>query len=165
MRWETATDPAEEAGIRVAHLRFGVVLGPRRGALGQMLPMFRLGLGGKLGRGSQWMSWISLSDAIRAILYVLDTPTLSGPVNVTSPDPVTNAEFTRSLARQLGRPAYLAMPEFALRLAFGDMADETLLASTRVIPEKLKAAGFQFEHPSIDQALAVALQATPVLSR
>lgn len=157
VRWETAAEAAEKAGIRVVHLRFGVVLDSRQGALAQMLPIFRTGLGGELGNGRQWMSWISLSDAIRAILYVLDTASLTGPVNVTSPNPVTNAEFTSALARQLGRPAFLSVPAFALKLAFGEMADEALLASTRAVPEKLNSAGFQFEHPTVDQGLAAAL--------
>ncbi|MGD0736504.1 MAG: TIGR01777 family oxidoreductase [Terracidiphilus sp.] len=169
-QWEAAAQPAVDAGIRVVHLRFGVVLGPaskshpgaaRRGALAKMLPIFRLGLGGPLGSGRQWMSWISLQDAVAAILFALQTPSLAGPVNLTAPNPVTNAEFTRTLARQLPRPAFFAAPAFALRLALGEMADEALLSSARVLPAKLTAAGFQFTHPTIDLALSVALAQQP----
>lgn len=157
-RWEAAAQPAVDAGIRVVHLRFGVVLGPGHGALEKMLPPFRLGLGGKLGNGRQWMSWVSLADAVAGILFALETPSLSGPVNLSSPNPVTNADFTRALARQLGRPAFFAVPAFALRLAFGEMANEALLASARVVPARLQSAGFQFAQPSIDEALAAALK-------
>jgi len=155
-QWEAAADPARQAGIRVVHLRFGVILG-RGGALARMLPIFRLGLGGPLGSGKQWMSWISLDDAIAAILFALATPSVAGPVNLTAPNPVTNAEFTRALARQLHRPAILPAPAFALRLALGQMADEALLASARVLPAKLTAAGFEFAHPTIERALEAAL--------
>jgi len=151
--WEAATAPAVEAGIRVALLRFGVVLDRRTGALVRMLPLFRLGLGGRLGSGKQWMSWISLPDLVAAVQFILDAPSLSGAINVTSPQPVTNAEFTRSLARCLHRPAVLPAPAFALRIALGRMADEALLSSTRALPRKLMEAGFRFAHPSIDDAL------------
>jgi uncharacterized protein (TIGR01777 family) len=157
VRWETAAEAAEKAGIRVVHLRFGVVLDSGQGALARMLPVFRFGLGGTLGDGRQWMSWISLPDAIRAVLLALDTPSLAGPVNVTAPNPATNSEFTSALAGQLGRPSFLPVPALALRLAFGEMANEALLASTRVIPEKLNSAGFRFEHPTVDKGLAAAL--------
>ncbi len=156
-QWEAAAEPAVKAGIRVVHLRFGVVLGPGRGALGQMLPLFRLGLGGRLGNGRQWMSWISLADAIEAILFALEAPSLVGPVNLTAPAPVTNAEFTRALALQLRRPAILPAPAFALRLAFGQMADEALLASARAVPTKLLSVGFRFAHPTVEAALAAGL--------
>ena len=155
-QWEAAAQPAVDAGIRVVHLRFGVVLGAGRGALSRMAPLFRLGLGGPLGSGRQWMSWISLADLVAAILLVLDTPALSGPVNLTTPAPVTNAEFTQALAHELGRPAFLTAPAFALRLALGQMADEALLASARVYPSKLTTAGFQFKYPTVAQALAAA---------
>ena len=157
-QWETAAQPAVEAGIRVVHLRFGVVLGPGPGALARMLPIFRLGLGGRLGSGRQWMSWISVEDAMRALLFALETPSLVGPVNLTAPSPVTNAEFTRELARQLRRPAFLPAPAFALQLALGQMADEALLASTRAVPSRLLVAGFRFAHPTVDKALAAALE-------
>jgi len=155
--WERAADPARGAGIRVVHLRLGVVLGPE-GALKQMLPPFRIGLGAQIGDGRQWMSWISVDDAVAAVLFALDRIEISGPVNVTSPNPVTNAEFTRALGRQLGRPAFLSAPAFAMKLIFGQMANEALLASIRVQPRKLLEAGFQFSHPKLDQALAAALK-------
>ncbi len=157
-QWEAASEPAVQAGIRVVHLRFGVVLGPKQGALQQMLPPFRVGLGGRLGNGRQWMSWIGLADAIAAILFALDHTDLSGPMNVTAPNPVTNAEFTRALGRQLHRPALLAVPAFAVRMMFGQMADEALLASARVQPQKLLSAGFRFSSPEIDEALRAALE-------
>ncbi len=152
-RWEDAAGPAVSAGIRVVHLRFGVVLGPGAGALTQMLPIFRLGLGGRLGSGKQWMSWIALEDLVAAVLFVLHSPALAGGVNFTSPHPVTNAEFTRVLAGQLHRPAVLPAPAFGLRLALGAMADEALLSSTRALPRKLMDAGFRFAQPEIEQAL------------
>jgi len=155
--WEAAARPAVEAGIRVVHLRFGVVLGPGAGALAKMLPVFRLGLGGRLGSGRQWMSWISLADAGSAILFAMDMPSLAGPLNLTAPQPVTNAEFTRALGKAVHRLAVLPAPAFALRLALGAMANETLLASARVVPAKLGDAGFQFIHPTVDGALAAAL--------
>jgi len=155
-QWEAAARPAVQAGIRIVHLRFGVVLGPG-GALARMVPIFRLGLGGPLGSGRQFMSWIGLSDAVAAILFLLSTPTLAGSVNLTAPNPVSNAEFTRALGQAVHRPALLRVPAFALRLAFGQMARETLLSSARVIPQRLTAAGFQFTHPTVDTALSAAL--------
>lgn len=155
--WEVAAQPAVKAGIRVVHLRFGVVIGPGAGALAKMLPLFRLGLGGRLGSGRQWMSWISLADAVAAALFALETCTLTGPINLTAPQPVTNADFTRALARAMHRPAILPAPAFALRLVLGQMADEALLASARVVPARLVEDGFRFAHPTIDAALAAAL--------
>jgi hypothetical protein len=164
-QWEAAAQPAVDAGIRVVHARFGVVLGPGAGALSKMLPLFRLGLGGRLGSGKQWMSWISLSDVVAAILFILETPSLTGPINVCSQIPVTNSQFTHALAHAVHRPAILPAPAFALRLVLGEMTDEALLASARVIPAKLNEAGFQFTHPTIDQALSAALAlAHPALS-
>lgn len=156
--WEAAAAPARAAGIHVVHLRFGVVLAPGSGALAPMVPIFRVGLGGRLGDGKQWMSWIALGDVVAAVLFVLKSPTLTGAVNLTSPEPVTNAEFTRALGRQLHRPAVLPAPAFALRLALGPMADEALLSSTRAIPRKLLDAGFRFAQPSIDEALSEAIR-------
>jgi uncharacterized protein (TIGR01777 family) len=158
-QWEAAAQPAIDAGIRVVFLRFGLVLGPRTspGALAKLVPLFRLGLGGHLGAGTQWMSWISLPDVVSAVLFLLENPSVSGPVNFTAPNPVTNAQFTRTLARQLHRPARLPAPAPLLRLALGEMADETVLSSARAFPSRLSAAGFQFEHPTIDLALATAL--------
>ncbi len=155
-QWEAAAQPAVEAGIRVVHLRFGVVLGPGPGALARMAPLFRLGLGGRLGSGRQWMSWISLADAIAAMYFIVSNRSLAGPVNLTAPRPSTNAEFTHALGQVLHRPVLLPVPAFALRLALGQMADEALLASARVFPAKLLAAGFRFAHPIVDEALPVA---------
>ena len=156
-QWEAAAQPAVQAGIRVVHLRFGVVIGRGPGALAKMLPIFRLGLGGPLGSGQQWMSWISLEDAVSAILFLLDTPSVAGPVNLTTPNPVTNAQFTRALAQAIHRPAIFRAPNFALRLALGEMADEALLASARVYPSKLTSARFRFAHPTIAPAIHAAL--------
>lgn len=158
--WEQAADPARERDIRVLHLRLGMVLSGFGGALAAMLPLFRLGLGGRLGSGGQWMSWIALDDAVRAVLHLLDASALAGPVNLVAPHPVTNAEFTRTLARILHRPAFLPAPAAALRLLLGEMADALLLSSTRVVPARLLADGFVFEHATLDQALHAALLAS-----
>ena len=158
--WEAAARPAVEAGIRVVHLRFGVVLNAGEGALAQMVPPFRVGLGAKLGTGHQWMSWIGLPDTVAAVRFAMENESLAGPVNVTSPHPVTNADFTRVLARQLKRPAFLAVPAFAARLVFGEAARELLLASIRVLPRKLEDAGFRFSRPHLDEALADAFRPT-----
>jgi uncharacterized protein (TIGR01777 family) len=155
--WEEAARPAVDAGIRVVHLRFGVVLGRTGGAMNRLQPLFRLGLGGRLGSGRQWMSWVSEADAVAAALFAVNDPTLSGPVNLVAPQPVTNADFTRELGCAVHRPALLPAPAFALRLAFGEMADEALLASTRALPERLLQAGFSFTHPTLPQAFAAAL--------
>jgi uncharacterized protein (TIGR01777 family) len=155
--WENAAQPAIDAGIRVVHLRLGVVLSPAGGALARILPVFRAGLGGQLGSGRQWLSWIALPDATRAILFALETPSLSGPVNVVAPNPVTNLEFTRALGKVLHRPALLPVPAFALSLAFGEMAKATILESERVMPERLIAAGFHFEYPDLEAGLRAVL--------
>ncbi len=152
--WENATAPAASAGLRVAHLRFGVVLTPFGGALKQMLPLFRTGFGGTLGSGRQWTSWITLEDLLQAVFHVLESDTLCGPINVISPNPVRNGEFTKALGAALHRPAVLPAPAFALRLAFGQMADEALLSSCRALPKQLEASGFQYKHPDIEGALA-----------
>ena len=156
-QWEAAAQPALDAGIRVIHLRFGVVLGPGHGTLGKLLPFFRLGLGARLGSGDQYMSWISLPDALAAIHFLLESDSLSGPFNFSAPNPVTNAQFTRALAQQLHRPAFLSIPASALRLAFGEMANEALLSSCRAYPARLAAAGFQFSHATIVHALPAVL--------
>jgi uncharacterized protein (TIGR01777 family) len=156
-KWEAAARPAVESGMRVVHLRIGVVLDRRDGALAKMLPLFRMGLGGRMGSGKQWMSWISLADLVRAVLFALDTPSITGPVNLTSPEPVRNAEFTRALGRALRRPAVMAAPAFALRIAMGKMADEALLSSTRAVPAKLLGAGFRFAQPGIEAGVREAL--------
>jgi uncharacterized protein (TIGR01777 family) len=153
--WEDATGPAAEAGVRVVRLRSGVVLSAHGGALARQLPLFRLGVGGRLGDGRQWLSWISLSDEVRAILHVLDQPSVQGPVNATAPEPVTNRDFTRALGRALHRPSILAVPGVALRVALGsDLASEMVLAGQRALPTMLSATGFTFDHPHIDVALA-----------
>jgi len=151
--WEAATADAATAGIRVVLPRLGIVLAPDGGALAKMLPPFRLGLGGPLGPGTQWMSWITLEDTVRVLLAALERPALSGPVNATAPAPVTNAEFTRLLAAAVHRPAIFPVPALALEVLFGEMAREALLASQRVIPRRLTAAGFVFEDPVLGPAL------------
>jgi hypothetical protein len=157
--WETATRPASEAGIRVLNARFGVVLSAKGGALPRMLTPFKLGLGGKIGDGRQFVSWISLEDAVNAILFGLEERALAGPVNIVAPEPVTNTELTRILGAQLSRPTFLAVPRFAMRLAFGELADEVLLSSARVMPERLLDQGFQFRFPTLSLALKQALNA------
>ena len=152
-QWEAALAPASQAGIRTVMLRIGFILSPRGGGLARMLPPFRLGLGGKLGNGRQWMSWISIDDVVGAIQHALATESLRGPVNAVAPHPVTNAEFTRTLGRVLGRPTIFPMPAIVARLAFGEMAKALLLASQRVQPVKLEASGFQFRHPELEGAL------------
>lgn len=151
--WESATEPAEKAGVRVVHLRFGVILSPRGGALKKMLLPFRLGLGGRVGNGRQYMSWIAIEDAVGAIQHALGAGQLRGAVNAVSPSPVTNIEFTRALGRALRRPTPAPLPAFAARLMFGEMADALLLASTRVVPDALRTSGFSFHHPDIEPAL------------
>lgn len=153
-QWEAATTPAREAGIRVVNLRIGVVLTPKGGALAQMLTPFRLGAGGTLGPGTQWMSWISLDDLVGAVLHAIAAPTLEGPVNATAPAPVTNAGLTRTLAAVLHRPAVLPVPAFALRALLGEMADALLLASARVLPRRLGESGFVFRDADLRGALA-----------
>jgi hypothetical protein len=155
--WEAASAPAAEAGIRVVSLRFGVILARSGGALAKMLTPFKMGAGGKVGSGQQFMSWISLDDAVRTIDHAIATSDLSGPVNAVSPNPVTNAEFTRALGGELRRPTVLPMPAFAARLAFGEMADALLLASARVQPKRLVESGFEFRHPEIAPALRAVL--------
>jgi hypothetical protein len=151
--WEAATEPAVRAGIRVVNLRIGVVLTPEGGALSRMLTPFRLGLGGVAGSGRQYMSWITLEDVARAIDHAIVNESLSGPVNGTAPEPVTNRVFTRTLGRILSRPTLLPMPAFLVRLAFGEMGDALLLSSARVEPARLLASHFRFRHPNLESAL------------
>lgn len=151
--WEEAAAPAREAGIRVVHLRVGVVLTPAGGALGQMLLPFRMGVGGVIGSGRQHMSWVALDDVLGGILHVLRTDGLAGAVNMVAPNPATNAEFTKTLGRVLRRPTILPLPGFAARLAFGEMADALLLASARVDPARLRQGGFAFGYPGLEDAL------------
>jgi uncharacterized protein len=156
--WEEATAPASQAGIRVARIRTGIVLSRSGGALKRQLPLFRLGLGGRLGSGRQYVSWITLEDEVGAIIHALTNASLAGPVNLTAPNPVTNADFTRALALALGRPAVLSVPSFALGVALGqEMTEEMLLASARVMPDRLQASGFQFKHPDLPEALSSVL--------
>jgi hypothetical protein len=156
--WEDATEPAVAAGVRVVRLRSGVVLSTRGGALARQLPLFRLGIGGRLGTGRQWLSWISLPDEVGAVLHALDEPALQGPVNATAPAPVTNRTFTRALGAALHRPAVLAVPGLALRIALGsDLATEMVLAGQRVVPARLTTTGYAFAHTDIDAALAALL--------
>jgi hypothetical protein len=157
--WERATQPAVSRGIRVVHLRFGVVLSPHGGALAKMLPLFRWGLGGVVGSGRQYLSWVSLDDAVGAVFHALKTQALQGPANIVSPHPVTNREFTETLGRLLDRPAFFAIPAFAARLAFGQMADELLLASTRAEPAQLIKTGYAFQHAFLEKALHKLLSA------
>jgi uncharacterized protein (TIGR01777 family) len=151
--WEAATAPAAQRGIRVVHLRFGMVLSPAGGALAKMLTPFRLGLGGVIGTGKQYMSWIALDDVLGAIHHALHTEALQGPVNVVAPSAVTNREFTMTLGKVLRRPTWLPLPAFAARLMFGEMADALLLASTRVTPARLVASGYTFQYPELEKAL------------
>ena len=151
--WEAATKPATEAGIRVVHVRFGIILSPKAGALSKMLKPFRLGLGGRIGSGRQWMSWIALDDALGCIDHVIGKNSLCGPVNAVTPNPVTNREFTRTLGRILRRPTLLPIPRFMARLAFGEMADELLLASTRVVPRALLDSNYQYLYADLEGAL------------
>ncbi len=151
--WEAASAPAEGAGIRVVRLRFGIVLARQGGALAKMLPAFRLGLGGRLGDGRQYWSWIALEDAVAALLHALTCESICGPVNAVSPQPVTNREFTATLGRALRRPTMFAMPRLAVNLLFGEMGREAMLASCRARPAKLVSGGFQFRSPDFETAL------------
>jgi uncharacterized protein (TIGR01777 family) len=151
--WEDATRSAEEAGIRTVRLRTGMVLSASGGALQKMITPFKLGGGGLLGNGSQYMSWISLDDEVAIIRYLIDNPNINGSVNLVSPNPVTNKEFTKTLGKILRRPTILPIPPFAVRLLFGEMGDALLLSSTRVYPRKLLDSGYEFKHPTLDTAL------------
>jgi uncharacterized protein len=150
--WERATDPARDAGLRVVAMRTGLVLAADGGALGKMLPPFRAGVGGPIGSGRQWMSWITREDYSRAVLFLLGAP-VSGAVNLVAPTPVRNGEFAAALARTLGRPAVLPLPPFLLTLVFGEMARGTLLASQRVVPKRLDELGFHWRSPLLVEAL------------
>lgn len=151
--WEAAAMPSARAGIRTVLLRTGVVLDAHGGALERLLTPFRMGVGGPIGSGRQWMSWIAMEDQLRAIEHALWTPELRGPVNVVAPNPVTNAEFASTLGRVLARPALLPIPAFALELLYGEMADATILAGQRVMPRALTASGFEFVYSTLEQAL------------
>lgn len=154
--WEAATAPAEQHGVRVVRVRTGLVLAPAGGLLSRLKPLFSLGLGARLGDGRQYISWISLEDQVRALLFAIGQDGLSGPVNLTGPAPVTNAEFTSELGRALHRPTPLVAPGFAVRALLGEFADEGLLGGQRAIPAALEAAGFEFRHNTVREALAYA---------
>ena len=153
LEWEAAAEPARQAGIRVVHPRFGLVLSPAGGALAKLLPPFRLGLGGHQGHGYQWMSWIAIDDVVGAVRHLLHDRQLSGPVNVTAPGAVVNRHFMQILGRVIRRPTLVRVPAAALRLGLGEMAQHTVLASARVQPSKLLRSGYRFEYPDLEAAL------------
>jgi uncharacterized protein (TIGR01777 family) len=155
--WEGATAPAEAAGVRVVHLRTAPVLAPSGGLLGRMVPLFKAGVGGRLGPGTQYMPWISLADWVDALRFLLSADEVHGPVNMAAPGPVTNADFTRALAQVVHRPAVLPVPAFALRIALADFADEGALISQRAVPTVLTGHGFTFRHDDLPAALRWAL--------
>lgn len=157
-QWELSTKAAADAGIRVVNLRFGVILSAEGGALKKMLTPFKLGVGGKVGSGKQYMSWITLDDVVSAINFALETESLRGPVNVVAPHAVTNLEYTKTLGRVLSRPTIFAVPAFGARLAFGEMADALLLSSSRVVPRRLEEAGFKFQNVDLEGALRQVLK-------
>ena len=158
--WEAEALGAQQLGMRVVLCRTGIVLSARGGALAKMLLPFKARAGGPIAGGKQWMSWISLEDMVGALLHALSADVLSGPVNLVAPNPVTNAEFGKTLGRVLSRPAIMPVPAFALRLAFGEMADATVLAGQRVLPAALEVSRFPFGHPQLEQALRFALAAS-----
>jgi hypothetical protein len=156
-QWEAATQPARDAGIRTVNLRIGMVLSADGGALRRMVTPFRLGLGGRIGPGSQWMSWITLTDLVAAMEFALENSSLAGPVNFVAPHPVRSAEFARTLGRVLRRPAVFPVPAAIVKLIFGEMGESLLLSGQRVVPEKLQAAGFEFQHAELESALRAML--------
>lgn len=156
--WEAAAEPAAAAGIRVVHSRTGLVLSPTGGVLGKLLLPFRMGAGGRIGSGRQWFSWIALDDAVQAISYMMREMSMRGPVNLVAPNPVTNAEFTEAVGRVLGRPTIATVPAIAIRLALGEMGEHTVLASQRVMPQRLLEAGYRFRHPHVEEALRFELE-------
>lgn len=158
-QWEAAAAPAADAGIRTVLLRTGIILSPEGGALGRLLPLIKLGVGGRLGSGRQWWSWIALEDEVRLILHCLDHDDVAGPVNATAPQPATNAEVVKALGKAAGRPTVLPVPTFALSLVMGgELTDEVILAGQRALPKAAEAAGFRFTHPDIDSAARAILR-------
>ena len=153
VEWEAATSPAKEKGIRTVCTRFGIILDPNEGALAKMLPPFRIGIGGRVGSGKQWVSWITLDDVVNGLKFLIEDASINGPVNFVTPNPVRNAEFAQTLGHVLARPTFVPVPEFGVRLAFGEMADALLLASQRVEPSVLQAKGFLFSWPTLEPAL------------
>jgi uncharacterized protein (TIGR01777 family) len=160
VEWENSTSHARDQGIRVVNTRFGIILDSEGGALAKMLTPFRMGVGGRIGSGKQWMSWIALKDVIAGIEFALSNETLKGPVNFVAPNPVRNAEFTKALGKTLSRPTIFPIPAFGVRLAFGEMADALLLSSQRVTPDGLQKSGYGFRYPKLEEALTDVL--TPV---
>jgi len=158
--WEEATALATEKGIRVMNARFGVILDTNGGALKKMLPPFRMGVGGRIGSGKQWMSWIALDDVIGGIKFALANESVKGPVNFVSPNPVTNAEFTKTLGKVLSRPTIFPIPAFAIKLMFGEMGEALLLGGQRVAPARLAGGGFEFSYPQLEAALGHMLAIT-----
>nr|MBP9663764.1 TIGR01777 family oxidoreductase [Pyrinomonadaceae bacterium] len=159
--WEGEARRAEDAGIRTVLLRTGIVLSKDGGALGTMLTPFKMGVGGVIGSGTQWMSWISLDDHVAAINFVIENDNIRGAVNAASPGPVTNEEFTKTMGEVLYRPTFIPLPEFAVSMLMGEMGDALLLTSTKVIPKRLEDAGFEFKYPDLKGALEHALSETP----
>jgi uncharacterized protein len=157
VEWERATEAAQTRGIRTVLARFGVILSTDGGALAKMLPPFRMGVGGRVGDGKQWMSWIALTDVVAGLLHLIKNASIAGPVNFVAPNPVTNAEFTKKLGTALSRPTIFPIPAFGVRLAFGEMADALLLSSQRVVPAVLKASGFEFQYSELSNALQAIL--------
>lgn len=164
-QWEHATGPAAGAGVRVVNLRLGVILSAAGGALAKMLTPFRMGVGGVVGSGRQYMSWVSLEDVVAAIHFLMMNEALRGPVNCVSPNPVSNREFTATLGRMLHRPTIFPLPAFAARLALGEMADALLLTSIRAVPRKLLDGGYAFRHPQLAEALEAELRLTPTAAQ
>jgi uncharacterized protein (TIGR01777 family) len=152
-QWENAATPARDAGVRLVYPRLGLVMHPDGGVLAKLLPLFNVGGGGKIGRGDQWMSWIGMHDLVRALVFLMETEAITGPVNVTAPNPATNAQFSHTLGEVLHRPALATVPEFAVKLMFGEMGEETLLSGQRVLPRRLLDSRFQFDYPELAAAL------------
>ena len=152
-QWEKAATPARDAGVRLVYSRLGLVMHPDGGVLAKLLPLFNLGGGGKIGRGDQWMSWIGMHDLLRALVFLMETDAITGPVNVTAPNPATNAQFSHTLGEVLHRPALATVPEFAVKLMFGEMGEETLLSGQRVLPQRLLDSRFHFDYPELAGAL------------
>lgn len=159
LEWEAAADEAIDLGMRVVKVRIGVVLSPKGGALQKMLLPFKLGMGGVVGPGTQYWSWIGLNDLVRVFQFCISNPEISGPVNAVSPEPATNREFTKTLGSVLNRPTIVPLPGFVARVALGEMANDLLLASARVVPERLQQLGFEFQQPSLDSSIRFELKA------
>lgn len=158
LEWEARCQPLVQVGIRVVNLRTGIVLSRRGGALPKMLPAFKMGLGGPIGDGQQWMSWIDLEDVVNAIHFIAYNQSLYGPINLTAPNPVRNREFSKTLAGCLSRPCLLPMPSFMVKALFGEMGEALLLSGAKVVPDVLQASGFQFKHPNLESSLCAQLK-------